>query len=103
MKINILLLFIYAMATSCAYSVHQVQAGDFNFSVRPSKARTVSASSEQFVIMGFADNVDYVDSAVSKLKRKCSNSISGITTEYMTELGFFSWRNKIYLKGKCVK
>tara|TARA_B100001094_G_scaffold264695_1_gene266773 strand:+ start:250 stop:573 length:324 start_codon:yes stop_codon:yes gene_type:complete len=96
--------FYLLFLTGCAVSVHQVQVSDFSDYVSISKGKDVSANTEQFVVFGFVDNVHYVENAVEKLKRKCPRGqIIGITTEYMTELGFFSWKNKVYLKGRCIK
>lgn len=59
---------------------------------------------EQFVILSFASDTDYVNDAYRELQRKCrGGDIVGITTEFSTDLGFFSWTNRILMQAKCVK
>jgi hypothetical protein len=89
----------------CAYSVHQVHVSDFDAPYRSVKSgKLVRASAEQFVILGFTDNTDYVDQAFKVLQKRCPKGrISGITTQYSTALGFFSWTNKILMQGLCFK
>ena len=63
----------------------------------------VKSSSEQFVVLGFAAQTDYVDAAYRDLQSKCPKGrIQGITTQYSTSLSFFSWTNKILMQGLCV-
>lgn len=89
--------------TGCAYSVHQVHTGDFTPFSRMNKGRKIHAQAEQFVILGFVGNVDFVKRAYEELQAKCPNKkIVGITTEHVTHLGFFSWTNKVHMRGRCV-
>lgn len=95
---------LIALAQSCAFSVHQVHVSDFTKYHPAKQAKVVSSSAEQFVILGIVSNVDYVDAARKKLESKCRRgNIIGITTEYRTALGFFSWTNKVLMKGRCIK
>ena len=94
------LLFVLALA-GCAHSVHEVHTSDFIGSAITS-GRVVKASTEQFVVLGFVGQTDYVESAYLKLMNACPEGvISGITTQYSTSLGFFSWTNKILMQGLC--
>lgn len=95
-----LLFFIGILVLSgCAHSVHQ-------YSVNSSDSRTgrlVTANSEQFVVLGFVSDTKYVDQAFDRLKSQCPNGrIDGINTRYSTSLGFFSWTNKILMRGYCL-
>jgi hypothetical protein len=88
----------------CTYSVHQVHVSDFDPGVEKSRGRMIEAKTDQFVILSFAFNTDYVGKAYEKLMAECKGGrIQGITTQYSTSHGFFSWTNKILMKGLCVK
>lgn len=88
----------------CTHSIHQVQVSDF----RPYKALergdVVAASAEQFTVMGFTGETNYVDQAYQRLQQKCpTGNLTGITTQISTSHGFFSWTNKALMQGLCVK
>lgn len=87
---------------SCTHSIHLVHTSGYTPYVNPKKAKIIRAKSEQFVVLGLAYNTDYVDKAYKILQKKCKNkNISGITTQFSTSHGFFSWTNKILLQGLC--
>ncbi len=89
--------------SGCAHSVHLVHAGDFA-SRGTNSATYISAATEQFVILGIKGDTDYVNQAYNDLKAKCDGGvISGITTQFSTSLGFFSWTNKILMQGSCIR
>jgi hypothetical protein len=89
------------LLSGCAHSVHEYEVSDFEFQVGE-KVTEVKSDGEQQVIMGFAFDTNYVESALNKLKKKCPNQkISGINARYSTSLGFYSWVNKVHLKGFC--
>lgn len=88
----------------CAHSIHEVHTSDFIPGVPIESGEMVKGYAEQFVIMGFTSETDYVDSAYKKLMAACPNgAITGITTQISTSLGFFSWTNKALLQGLCVR
>ena len=96
-------LIVFLSISSCSHSIHLVHTSALDPYKRPKKGRIVTARSEQFVVLGFADDTKYVDEAYKKLQKKCTNKhITGITTQFSTSHGFFSWTNKILLKGLCV-
>lgn len=99
MKILSGLILILALV-GCTHSVHQVHTSDFN-GMKPG-AKAVESLGEQFVVMGFVTQTDYVDQAYRNLQKQCSGTITGITSRYSTSLGFFSWTNKVKMKGYCV-
>lgn len=95
---NIVLIFL---VQSCAYSLHEFHVSDFE-KATGTKPNIVEASSEQFVILGIAFDTDYVEIALSQLIQKCpKGTLDGITTKYSTDLGFFSWTNRIKMMGIC--
>ncbi len=101
MKLGLAL--ISFILVSCAHSIHQVHTSDFNPGVAMSGGEMVKAQTEQFVILGFTSETDYVDQAYRDLMKTCpSGAISGITTQLSTSLGFFSWTNKALMQGLCV-
>lgn len=102
MKIPILIL---AFALSgCAHSIHQVHTSDFSPGAPIQSGDMVKGQSEQFVILGFTSETEYVNRAYQNLMNACPNgTITGITTQYWTSLGFFSWTNKILMQGLCLR
>mgnify|MGYP001557646415 CR=1 FL=1 len=96
-------LLIMIAVSGCAHSIHQVHTSDFVPGTPIESGEMVKAQTEQFVVLGFVGQTDYVDQAYNQLMSKCSNGVlTGITTEYSTSLGFFSWTNKILMQGLCV-
>ena len=92
-----------SLLSSCAHSIHEVHTSDFAPYAALESGKVVKASSEQFVIMGFTSETNYVDSAYQKLAAQCPNgAVSGITTQLSTDLGFFSWTNKTLMQGLCL-
>ncbi|MGZ3772447.1 MAG: hypothetical protein ACXVCY_01855 [Pseudobdellovibrionaceae bacterium] len=101
MKVLGLVLFLFL--ASCAHSIHEVHTSDFSPGVPIESGRVVSGTAEQFVILGIVENTAYVDEAYQNLMNSCPNgSITAVTTQYFTSLGFFSWTNKILMQGLCV-
>ncbi|MGZ3770942.1 MAG: hypothetical protein ACXVCP_15040 [Bdellovibrio sp.] len=95
---------IFLFLTSCAHSIHEVHTSDFLPGMPIEKGEMVSASAEQFVILGLVENTYYVDQAYQRLLDSCpKGAITAVTTQYSTSLGFFSWTNKILMQGLCVK
>jgi hypothetical protein len=91
-------------ASGCAHSIHEVHTSDFSPYRPASSGQFVKASAEQFTILGFVDDTDYVDHAYRKLADTCpGGTVTGITTQLSTSLGFFSWTNKVLMQGLCVK
>lgn len=100
----ILLFCAFLIFGGCAHSIHQVHTSDFNPYAPIERGDIVKGYGEQFVILGFVQQTNYVNAAYSQLLGACANgAISGITTQYSTSLGFFSWTNKVLMQGLCVK
>jgi hypothetical protein len=98
-----LILFVLTLV-GCAHSVHQVHTSDFLPGAPIESGEMVKGSAEQFVILGFASETNYVNQAYQRLMGACPDgAITGITTQYTTALGFFSWRNKVLMQGLCLK
>ncbi|WP_413290047.1 hypothetical protein [Bdellovibrio sp. HCB337] len=92
------------LLSGCAYSVHNVYISDFAGYPKLEQGQMVKSTSEQHVIMGFVYETDYVDEARKKLIAQCpQGDISGISTQFSTSLGFFSWTNKVLMQGLCTK
>ena len=86
----------------CAHSIHVVHSNPYDQSPGKADPDLVEARSEQGVVFGFAFDTDYVDRAYNTLQALCSKGrIEGITTQLSTSLGFFSWTNKILMRGFC--
>jgi len=91
------------LLTGCMHSIHQVHVSDFEPFDKFESGNIVSAKAEQFVILGFVQQTDYVNNAYKMLQEKCpKGQLQGITTQYSTSLSFFSWTNKILMQGLCV-
>jgi len=104
MKIQFLALGALIALSGCAHSVHEVHVSDFMPKKSIEAGEMVKGQAEQFVVMGFVDNTLYVDQARARLMQACpQGDITGITTQFSTSLGFFSWTNKILMQGLCIK
>jgi hypothetical protein len=94
----------FLLLSGCAYSIHDVYISDFGSYQKLEQGEIVKASAEQFAVMGFVYDTEYVNQARRKLVSQCpQGEISGISTQYSTSLGFFSWTNKILMQGLCTK
>jgi hypothetical protein len=104
MKICRLLIAVASLvATGCTYSIHQVQVSDFQPYAPLERGDVVKGYGEQFVILGFTRETNYVDAAYKNIMNACPNgSLSGITTQISTAHGFFSWTNKALMQGLCL-
>jgi hypothetical protein len=95
---------ILAVLNGCTHSIHSVHVSGYDPYVAIKKANVISARTEQFVILGFANDTHYVEQARKKLEGECPDGqIQGITTQHSTSHGFFSWTNKILMQGLCIK
>ncbi len=102
-KILLITSFI-GVFSACTHSLHVAHVSDFSPTFKEySKGELVKAKAEQFAIMGFVDNTDYIDIAYRKLQDSCPRgTIQGITTQYSTSHGFFSWTNVVEMQGLCI-
>ena len=90
------------LTASCTHSIHDVYTSGFDPYTDFQKGKRIEARSEQFVIMGFAKDTSYVDQAYEQISNQCSGGeVKGLTTQFSTSHGFFSWTNKIFIKGYC--
>lgn len=97
-------LFLISLLGGCAHSVHQVYLSDNRPYAPLDQGTVVKSQGEQFVIMGFTNNTNYIDQARNSLVSQCRDGrIAGITTQLSTSLGFFSWTNKALMQGLCSK
>ena len=94
------LLLVVGMLSACAHSLHLYQADN----LEGRTGQLIEAQTQQKVILGFTQDTNYANQAYDQLKRQCTNGrVEGINTRYSTSLGFFSWTNKIHMRGYCVK
>jgi hypothetical protein len=102
MRIFILSLII-PLVGACTYSVHEVYSSGFDPYSEYGKGKIVTSQKEQFTFLGFVGNTDYVDEAYRDIQMQCTEGeIKGITTQYSTSHGFFSWTHRILMQGMCV-
>jgi hypothetical protein len=89
----------------CTHSLHVAHVSDFSPTFKEySKGELVKSRVEQSTFMGFVTDTNYVDEAYTNLMASCSGgSIQGITTQYSTSHGFFSWTNVVDMQGLCIK
>lgn len=100
----ITLIVLVSGMIGCTYSVHQVPLSDFKPYGAENTGKPIEARSEQFVVLGFASETNYVDIAYQRLQSQCNDGVvTGIATKYYTAHGFFSWTNHIVMQGSCVR
>jgi hypothetical protein len=100
---SIAFLALQFLLSGCAYSIHEVHTSDFAPYSKIEQGEIVSAKAEQFVILGFTGNTDYVESAYAQIMSSCpKGTLSGITTQISTNLSFLSWTNVALMQGLCV-
>lgn len=88
----------------CTHALHLVHEGDISEIPRDREYKRVKSEAEQFVIMGFVTQTDYVNQAYASLAKQCvGNELVGVQTRYSTSHGFFSWTNKVKLQGYCLE
>jgi hypothetical protein len=104
MKRLFFIFFVTLLSAACTHSLHLAHVGDFSPTYKGlGSGKMIQAKADQFVVMGFVQNTDYVDSAYAQLQAACPNgSIQGIMTQYSTSHGFFSWTNHIDMQGLCL-
>ena len=88
---------------ACTHSVHLVHVGDFKPYQKITSGKRIEAQAEQFVVLGFTQETDYVNLARAELIKKCpGGAIQGPMNRISTSHGFFSWTNKAYMQALCV-
>jgi hypothetical protein len=104
-NLNLSIILLGALLSfGCAHSVHHVHTSDFAPQAPLERGTVVKGYAEQFVILGFASDTHYVDEAYAKIQQACPKGVlTGITTQFSTSLGFFSWTNKILMQGLCLQ
>ncbi len=97
-----LLFFSLPIILNCMSSVHQFNQSDPMSFQDYQSAKKITADAEQFAILGFVYDTNYVEEAIKKLHDSCPDgSIEQIGTTFKTKLGFMSWTNQIHLVGYC--
>lgn len=102
---KVILILLMFIVNACTHSVHMVNFTDFKpYSASSSKnTKMIEAKTEQFVVLWYADNTNYVNEAYRKLQDQCPHGVvTGIATQYYTSHGFFSWTNHLIMQGQCL-
>lgn len=93
---------LLALGSGCSHAIHLNHTSDITLLKPIEQYDVVSATAEQFTILGWVAQTDYVNEAFDKLQAQCPDGqITGIQTRYSTSHGFFSWTNKIVMRGYC--
>jgi hypothetical protein len=91
--------------TGCSHALHEYHVSDsekIDFSAK--KQTRVTTTKEQFTVMGFIYDTNYVNDAYADLERQCpGHRVTGINTRYSTSHGFLSWTNKVHMTGYCLE
>ena len=105
MKNLVIILSTLFLLSACSHSIHLVHVSDFAPTYKAlSEGRIVQSKAEQFVVMGFVQETNYVENAYQQLQASCPGAeIQGITTQFSTSHGFFSWTNFVEMQGLCVQ
>ena len=95
---------VLAFATvACTHSVHIVHVGDFKPYQKITSGKRIEATTEQFVVLGFTSETNYVNLARENLLKQCpTGHVQGPVTRISTSHGFFSWTNKAHMQALCV-
>ena len=98
------LLVLTSLMIGCTHSLHVSHVSDFSPTFKSyAQGELVRARQEQFTVLGFVTETNYVDLAYQQLQQQCpQGQIQGITSQYSTSHGFFSWTNVLELQGLCV-
>lgn len=95
------------VSSGCAHSLHQHHVADGGTGLTPQqlqRATVVEGRSEEFIILSFSGQTDYVEKAYQNLLARCPNGqIIGTHTTFETALSFLSYTNKVVMKGYCVQ
>jgi hypothetical protein len=93
------------LGAGCTHSLHVAHVSDFSPTFNQySQGKLIQARAEQFTVMGYAKDTQYVNQAYNNLISQCTQgSIQGIMTQFSTSHGFFSWTNVVDMQGLCVK
>ncbi len=87
---------------ACTHSIHLNHVGAFEPDLP--KGERIEHTEQQFVVLYFAFDNDYIDKGLVNFKSKCADGvIHGITTRVSTSHSFLSWTNKVRYEGICVK
>ena len=104
MKINLLFLLLFLSFYSCTHSVHLVHVGDFEPYQKITAGEMIQAQAEQFVILGFTKQTEYINEARQQLMAQCPKGrIQGPVTRLSTSHGFFSWTHKVFMQALCIQ
>lgn len=103
MKRLFILLITVVFMSGCTHALHNYNVSERYPVPRNAKVKEVMTMQEQFVILGFVTETNYVDKAYAEIQKLCPNGwVTGINTRFSTSHGFFSWKNKVRMTGYCI-
>lgn len=99
------LFLVFFTFVGCTHSLHMSHLSDFAPTYKAfQQGELIKAKTEQFTILGFVTDTNYLNEAHDKLLASCKNgSIQGISTQYSTSHGFLSWTNYIEIQALCIQ
>jgi hypothetical protein len=97
------LAFLFLMLSGCSHSIHQVYVSSMDQGANYKQGKWVTAAAEDYVILSFQMDSDYIEKAYKNLEAKCKGRISQVTTEFLTSYQFVSYDQKLILRGFCQK
>jgi hypothetical protein len=96
--------FAFILLSSCAHSVHQNSIGGFAPYAARAEGHVVIADVEEKIVFANFSKFEMLDQAYAVLLGKCpQGEIVGVSTRYLSSLGFFHWTEKIRLQGLCIQ
>ena len=93
---------VLALATGCAYSVHEVALGSVEEVRKDEQPRFIEAEASQHAFIAAGDT-DFADEAMAELAGKCPRGrVVGIQARHSTSLGFLVHENHLRVTGYCI-
>lgn len=89
----------------CGTAVHLASPGGFGPYVPITDGQVVSVTvARKSAPLGFNKDTYYVDEAWDGLLTRCQDgALTGVTVEFTTSLGFFTWDDRVTMRGLCVR
>jgi len=100
----VLSLLAMLILSACTHSVHLYHVGDIVKAATQDSAQLVTATGEQYTILGFVHDTRYVEEGLAKLQAQCSSgTLQNIQSRFSTSHNFMSWTNKVFYQAYCIK
>ena len=90
------------MNLGCVHAHHMTAMSDIHAPSHFNDGRLIESEANQVVVLGLAENTDFVVAAYRDLGLQCPNgTVTGIQTRYSTALGFLRWEHTVRMWGYC--